>query len=311
MVGRSAEVRPARVDRVLGSRLFVAGSMRSTGSRLRILAFHGVGDVVAFGRQLDVVAETSNPVSSGDVCDWLGGRGELPRRAVWITFDDGEPSAVVDAAPALAARGIRATVFVCPAFVGGLVRPWWQVVDDALAAGLAIPDGLGVASLKVLGDDRRRSVVASLAVALDSVDADRRPAGRRVLNLDDLRRWRDLGGDVGSHTWDHPCLDRCSPEAQRSQIDRAAAWLDEHELWDRRVFAYPNGSATSAAAEHLASAGYAAALLFDHRLVARRADPLRLSRLRIDAGASDARTRAIVGGGHGALLAARRRMIGR
>ena len=187
MVGRSAEVRPARVDRVLGSRLFVAGSMRSTGSRLRILAFHGVGDVVAFGRQLDVVAETSNPVSSGDVCDWLGGRGELPRRAVWITFDDGEPSAVVDAAPALAARGIRATVFVCPAFVGGLVRPWWQVVDDALAAGLAIPDGLGVASLKALGDDRRRSVVASLAVALDSVDADRRPAGRRVLNLDDLR----------------------------------------------------------------------------------------------------------------------------
>ena len=32
---------------------------------------------------------------------------------------------------------------------------------------------------------------------------------------------------VGNHTWDHPVLDQCSPEAQLVQTERAYRYLEQ------------------------------------------------------------------------------------
>jgi hypothetical protein len=57
--------------------------------------------------------------------------------------------------------------------------------------------------------------------------------------------------------------------------------------------------------------GYRLVVECDHRLVARRPDPLAVSRLRLDAGAGTARTAAILSGGHSAVFHLQRRVRGR
>ena len=273
--------------------------------RLRILAMHGVADLAAFDRQLAEITRWATPVRLPQVLDWLHGVSSLPPDAVWLTFDDGERSTVVDAAPVLAKHGIGATLFVCPAFVEGSAIPWWEVVDAAVEAGEPIVvegrtyrDHRAVTELKRVPDTVRRAVVDQLKVPDHLLEAPR-------VTREDLERWRELGGDIGSHTWDHPCLDQCDAAEQQRQIDRAAAWLDEQGLWDRRVFAYPNGDRTPEAERHLREQSYEVVALFDHHVVSRKPVPWSLSRLRLDAGHTPSRTRAVLSGWHSAVFALR------
>jgi peptidoglycan/xylan/chitin deacetylase (PgdA/CDA1 family) len=68
-------------------------------------------------------------------------QGRLPRRAVAITFDDGFRSVVREAAPALAERGFKATVFCVAGHLGG-VNDWNTQRPDAPRSHLAGPGEL-------------------------------------------------------------------------------------------------------------------------------------------------------------------------
>lgn len=284
-----------------------AGARRLTRGHLRVFAMHDVADLAAFERQIGTLSDWFTPVSSERVARWFRGEQGLPTRAAWFTFDDGEPSTVVDAAPILHRHRVPATVFVCPGLIDEGRAPWWEVVLRASAAGHTVElNGAGwsgqaaVTALKRIPDQHRRRIVAELG-ATTSVEAD------RPVTIEDLQRWREAGCDVGNHTWDHPCLDRCSAEEQIDQIDRAAEWLDHTGLWDRRIFAYPNGDRTDLAEEHLVRNGYELVALFDHHLVRRQSGPHRISRLRLDAAAAPDRTAAVSSGAHSGLFSARER----
>ena len=76
--------------RVLGTDPVARAVASLTRDRLRVLAYHGVPDQVAFSRQLDYLRRRYVLVSGADVIAACRGLGELPGRAVWITFDDGQ-----------------------------------------------------------------------------------------------------------------------------------------------------------------------------------------------------------------------------
>lgn len=272
---------------------------------------HGVADPDAFDAQLRQLLGWFVPVGSERVVRWYRGEQDLPDRALWVTFDDGDRSTIVDAAPVLERHGVPATAFVCPGLLDAGRAPWWEVVLRATArghhvelGGAALQGQPAVGALKRVPDDVRREVVAQLANRVgDTADPP--------VTVEDLQRWRAAGCDLGNHTWDHPCLDRCTPVVQREQIDRAAGWLDRHGLWDRRVFAYPNGDRTDVAEQHLEEQRYDLVALFDHHLATRRGGPLRVSRLRLDAGAGSSRTAAVSCGVHSGLFGLRTRLTGR
>lgn len=296
------------LDRLLGLPILTRLGMRLARPRLRVLAMHGVADVEAFDRQLSEITRWATPVRLAQILDWLAGGPPLPPDAVWVTFDDGERSTAVDAAPVLARHGIGATLFVCPAFVEGQAIPWWKIVEAAIDAGEPIVvgdrtywDRRAVTELKRVPDPVRRTVVDSLKVDDHLLESPR-------TTLEDLAHWREMGGDIGNHSWDHPCLDQCDEAEQLRQIDRAGAWLDGHGLWDRRAFAYPNGDRTPEAERHLRRSSYEAVVLFDHRLVRRAPEPWSISRLRLDAGAPPERTRAILSGLHSGATMLRERL---
>ena len=282
-----------------------------TRKRLRVLAYHGVGDALAFERQMTCLRERYAPVATNEVVAALRGDAVLPDYAVWVTFDDGLANVVETGMPIMERIGIRATLFVCPGIVEPAQPFWWDVVEAATAHRVPVPNLSAASSqspvtaLKSVADHVRREVVRELAERLAALSIDVSPT---VLTPSQLDRWCDAGNDVGNHTWDHPCLDMCEPTSQRTQIAAADAWLREHVVAPLRVFAYPNGDWTRAAEDVLRELEYDAALLFDHRLASSAQDPLRVSRLRVSTRASDRRFAQIVAGTHSLAYHARRRL---
>lgn len=300
----------SRTDRVLGAD--VVARTLSTASRgaLRVLAYHRVPDAAAFRRQLELITTRYRPVSGAEVVTALDGGRALPRDAVWVTFDDGRADVIEAGMPELDRAGVPATMFICPGLVEAGSPFWMDLVTGSLDAvgpvdlyGRTWTDRSLVVHLKTVPDAERRSVVASLAA--------RGPVtpGPAVLTLDHLAEWVAAGHEIGNHSWDHPCLDRCSPDEQREQVVRAHESLTRMLGRPPTLFAYPNGDWAEAAEQALVDCGYRVGLLFDHRLARRDGHPLRTSRLRLDTDAPVARARAILAGGHSATFHLRERAV--
>lgn len=255
-----------------------AAARLSSRRRLRVLGYHSVADRSRFRSQMTLVARTMRVLSLGEV---IAARraSRWPVDAVWLTFDDGDPSVVEVGLPVLRELGLAATLFVCPGTVDTQEPFWWErVAEDQLARLKRIPDQV------------RRAEVAE-------TPSRRRPQ----ITTTQLGEWVSAGQSIGNHTWDHPLLDTCPPAVQEKQIVRAHDWLRERfGKAATRAFAYPNGNATPAARAALERLGYDLAVLFDHRLTRHDQDPLALSRLRIDAHAEHRRAAAILSGSHSA-----------
>lgn len=297
------------VNVCLGSRLIEQAGRRLGAHRIRILAYHGVPDPLRFTANMDHLRRWYQPVSGRQVVSALRGDRELPPRAVWVTFDDGDPTVPALAQPVLDRLGITATMFICPGVVDTQDPYWWQVIEEARSRGLSAEQdedaAANVTQLKGMPNDRRTSVVTRLQVRMSACG---HPVNARQITSAELTRWVQQGHELGNHTWDHPCLDTCPAAEQRDQIVRAHRWLQGAFPGQPRIFAYPNGNWTPVAEKALLDLGYEAAGLFDHRFARLSQHPLRLSRLRVSADDTAARFRAILSGGHSSVFSALRRL---
>jgi peptidoglycan/xylan/chitin deacetylase (PgdA/CDA1 family) len=294
-----------RLVGLLGSRAISDVAIRATSQRLRIVAYHGIPDTVAFERHLIEYAERFTPVPGERVAAGLASRTPLPDRAVWLTFDDGHPEVEVVGRPLLEKYGITATMYVCPGVIDTDQPFWWETVREAERLGLTRGTTDSSirsleAELKTVPDADRRAVVAELTVRIE--ERLGRLHEQPQLSTEQIRAWVDAGQEVGNHSWDHPLLDRCSEVEQRRQVRDAHDWLAEvvaPMVWS---FAYPNGNWAAATEADLQRFGYITALGFDHRLARTGVDALRLSRLRLDTDAEGARLRAVASGIQPALM---------
>ena len=277
------------------------------------MAYHDIGDASAFGRQLDFLLDSGfQTVTGSQVADALMGLTELPPKPVWITFDDGLPEVFTSGLSLLSERKMKATAFVCPAVLGTCTPYWWTVVDEAVSFGLVVEGDLGVMDaaaitrrLKQMSDTQRRAIVEIFAQRLATV-GDR--VEKPQLTLTALRAWCSDGHEVGNHSWDHPCLDRCDPEEQERQVSEAHEALNHILGAPPQVFAWPNGNEAPAALSRLTLLGYRLVVRFDHRLCTASPDMLAISRLRVDSSAEIGRFRSIVSGVHPALFQLNRRV---
>lgn len=292
--------------RVLGSSPVAGLASLITPGRLRVLAYHGIPDPRAFTRQLDYLASRYHTVTGTMVADALAGGPKLPERPIWITFDDGAPQVVRTGLPLLAERGMTATAFVCAGLIDTRTPHWWDVVDDAVSLDVVTESDVGTtegpaikARLKQMDDDRRRAIVNEFGSRLAQQGHDPQ---RAQLSSDEVRTWERAGQEVGNHTWDHPCLDRCALSEQERQVNIAHEALTDILEAPPKVFAWPNGNPAPAALAEVRRLDYRLVLTFDHRLCKRSPDPWAMSRLRVDSEADLTRLRSIVSGAHPAAF---------
>lgn len=259
----------AAVRRLGGLRLLESFYGRS---RITVLAYHRVVDPDApgfvgfrgnasattseFEQQMDWVAEHMNPVTIQQAVASLDG-GDLPDRAVLVTFDDGYRDNLTSAAPVLERRGIPATIFLATDHIGTSDPFWWD-----LAAWRFERHGPGGADLPVVGE---RTWSDYRAIAVDWIAAAKLlPDHRRVEAVDalgdvlggdvgsvfegSLLTWSDVdalvsnGWTIGAHTCSHPILTRVSdPERVHAEVSGSVDRVREAIGADVLGFAYPNG----------------------------------------------------------------------
>lgn len=290
-----------------------AARHRSPGGargRLLILTYHRVParpdallvdelDAAAFERQVRIIARAFEPLTVSSAARALAA-GNLPARAVCITFDDGYTNNLEVALPILERHGVPATVFVASAFVE-LGIMWNDLVIEALRATkrdvLELDDyGLGRIAL---GDvDARRKVLWRILERLKYLpQAERQVAAAKfveragvgvpvaqMMNAAQLRELADSKLiEIGAHTRLHPILTRVAAEEARAEISGSRADLES--LLQRPVtsFAYPNGRAgRDYGAEHVTmvrESGFTSAVTTDWGCADARSNPFELPRI--------------------------------
>lgn len=220
--------------------------------------------------------------------------GCLPPRAIAITFDDGYRDNLTNAAPALAAAGMPATLFLATGPMRRQRGYWWDVLESMVldagpvrgsvrigATDVAIVLGPSEAADGIVGGWRawhppraaREALyirlwstlrplppggVEETMAALETVLPARLRAADRPMNEHEVRQL--LGGSpfaLACHTVDHPDLSAVSPRIAREQL--AAGKTEVEAIAGRAVtgFAYPYGRFDAAVERLVADAGFA------------------------------------------------------
>ena len=255
MLKRSAEALLARVGR--------ATDWRMRGRSL-VLAYHNIlepgstpgrdGSLhlerAVFARQLDYLLTCCEVVAVESVLA-PAAAGDRPRVA--ITFDDAYLGSLTAGVAELRERGLPATVFVTPGFLGGNSF-WWD--DIRVPAGAGLSDHLREELLTRHGGQDER-----IRAATDprwSFDAGGSPA--RTGTEADLHAAAAYPGlSFAPHSWSHPNLATVTGSRLAEELERPRSWLTERFPRVLPLLAYPYGLTAPHVERAAAAAGYTAA----------------------------------------------------
>ncbi len=206
-----------------------------------------------FARHLDLLEATHDIVSLPELIHRPPQNGK-PRAA--ITFDDAYRGAVTEGVAELSARGLPATIFVAPAFVGGKSF-WWDALADPEHG--AVREDIRRRGLEVYcGQDARiREWAETQSMALRSPPEHAVAATERELRDACVRPEISLA----SHTWSHPNLARLSGEEVEVELRESLEWLRARFACVIPWLTYPYGLCSRRAQQVAADVGYEAALL--------------------------------------------------
>lgn len=236
--------------------------------RLSILIFHRVlprpdpifpGEMHAarFDALMGLVARSFHVMTLGDAVA-ARDAGQLPPRAMAITFDDGYADNAQIALPLLQRHGLKATFFVAAGFLDG-GRMFNDTVIECLRATRLAQIDLGAWDMGVrpLGSaDERRAAIEGLLPKVKYLPlAERQLFLAKLLQLagqpklpenlmmcsNEVVQLHRAGMEIGGHTMHHPILRMLNDAEAEAEI--AAGRMCLQTLTDAPVdvFAYPNG----------------------------------------------------------------------
>ncbi len=288
--GRSARER-ARLD---GSRAAVLMYHRVLPrARARELAVEAGMYVTpeSFARQLDWLQSEFRVLPLHEVAARLRADEPLPPRACAISFDDGWRDNAEHAAPALAARGLPATVFLVSRRVGTQGAFWPDEVARRLAAlppreaadvakALGAAPGPAAAALvahwKALRDAEREDALDELRELTPRVGVRET---RELLDWSEIDALARAGIDFESHGASHALLTQLPSELAARELEESLQALRARGLARHALLAYPNGAHDPGVRKLAKQAGYAAAFTTARGLACADHDRFELPRL--------------------------------
>jgi len=292
MTGSTRDIIKGLAEAALVGSGVASAARRRLRGRVLVLAYHNVlhrGERPAgeaslhlsredFGRQLDLIASTSDVVALDSILD---DSGDSARPRVAITFDDAYHGAMTAGLDELGLRSMPATVFVAPGLLGG--DTWWDRLADATGG--------------VMPDDVRRHAIERLSGDRDEVIAwfgSRGGGSRSSASLPRIATETELaaastqaGITFGSHTWSHRNLSALSAEELDVELAPSLAWLRSRYTNTVPWLSYPYGLSSPLAEQLAERARYDGAFRVSGGWLSRHPGRLHsLSRLGIPAGIS-------------------------
>jgi peptidoglycan/xylan/chitin deacetylase (PgdA/CDA1 family) len=168
--------------------------------------------------------------------------GDVPDRAVAITFDDGYRDNYDFAFPILRKYRLPATIFVSTGVIETGELLWHDRIFNSfrfatVKNGLSLQPTLAKAK-QLYGEGRRRfveEIEESLRPVVDET------AMTRMLTWQQIREMNNGGIDFGSHTVTHPVLSRVPPGELAKELRESKTEISERLRCPVLSFAYPNG----------------------------------------------------------------------
>ena len=242
-------------------------------------------------------------ITAWELADALMNGGDVPERAVVLTFDDGYASNYHLALPILHELDLPATVFVTTGYVDGALLPWFVRLEIALARSEEEEIIIGHKVLPLRDEMERRAAYGWLCAEwkrlphgqamswLAEMECSLGVTTEKLHDLPshlapmtwDMCREMKSGGlvDFGGHTHTHPVLARMDEESQGHELQRCAERLKAELGAAGSLFAYPNGKQGDFGTEtmrQLKTAGFMGAFTMEEGFVQRSDVPLRLPR---------------------------------
>jgi len=257
-----------------------------------------------FEWQLDHIKAHYNPISLGQLCNWLSGNGALPPYSVLITFDDGHANNLHYALPILRKRGMPAVCFIVAGNLGEHHLIWVEEAYERLMSPnsdlwvsldgkrhlLNSPDERAAAcsyffqSFQAHSEEHQHKEMESLRRQLPAKEEGGRfPTRFEFLSSAELRMLLQNNIELGGHTVTHPILATLSPDRARTEIVDSKSRLEEATGSAVYAFAYPFGHPGPDFGERekdlLREAGYSLAFSGTPGFVNKNSDPLCLPRI--------------------------------
>ncbi|MGH7822007.1 MAG: polysaccharide deacetylase family protein [Candidatus Binatia bacterium] len=244
-----------------------------------------------FERHLEWLAEYFRVLPLREIAARLAQGKSLPPGACAITFDDGWRDNHDFALPALAGRGLPATIFVVTDRVGTGGAFWPDEVcrrmaglsssaRRALLAPLGVPPhgepaAALLAHLKGLSDEARGRFV-------DRLRAESRDPGalaRELMDWSELDRVARAGIDIEAHGASHAILTLAPPAEAERELRSARERLRERGHGRHALLAYPSGAYDEAVKQLARGAGYSAAFTTQTGLASSTSDAMAIPRI--------------------------------
>lgn len=288
---------------------------------LVILAYHRVlpdveqdfpGDIelvsattADFDWQMGFLARHCRVISFKRLPSILSGQ-ERKVKSVIVTFDDGFIDNYEHAAPILLGHGLPATIFISAGYMGKAKTFWFERLVELLRHTVGMRLRLESIDVTLQVENQHESLrqeVYRLLKVLKKVPNERRlmaleelevQAGHPVLRVDDIsrpmtwpeiRKLKEQGLEIGSHSWSHPILSHCSDESLDKEILGSREEI-QNQVDECEVMSYPVGGEEAydqRVIDRVKKAGYSFACTYvsggnDLRAI----DGLRLKRIHVE-----------------------------
>ena len=234
-----------------------------------------------FVEQLSIIRDLATPISLPALVQGLRD-GELPKRPVTLTLDDGYADNLYEAQRVLEKYEIPATIFVVSGYLGQ--EFWWDELARLVFTKGAFADGICLRMtgqefewqteqdediekqrerlletlywvLRPLTEPERQNASEQLRSQVGNIETGK--PRHRALNPAELTTLADCPLiEVGSHTHTHPALADLTRTEQEHEIEHSQTRLAE--ITDRTVtgFSFPNGSYSATTQEIVRNAAY-------------------------------------------------------
>ncbi len=218
-------------------------------------------------------------ISADDLLMILEQKMQMPKGAVWISFDDGWHRNMDNVVPIIVEYNVPATFFISTSEVDH-GRFWFS---EVIKHKECLPRDLqtNIRHLWQLEESKRRAIVADLRTTVDCRGAGKGSV-REAMTKDEVASIAALPQvTIGSHTASHPILPHCTDLQIEEELRTSKQTLEKWTGKQVIHFSYPNGEYSDSAKRSLLKLGYATAATTEARFGLQTDHPYEIPRFHV------------------------------